>query len=93
MSEIEITTSMEFTPELMAEQFWNMGSDQQAEFFHHLADIVEKDHETNPNSYSLGEMQWLYMADEIKKHSQQAYKMYLSFCAFAYEHFKLKESY
>lgn len=81
---------IKITPELMAKQFWNMGSDEQAEFFHCLADVINENHKTNLSAYSFGEMQWLYMHDDVKKRSKQAYNMYLALSSFAFEHWPRK---
>ena len=76
---------------LMAEVFWGMDSDQQAEFFHELAGIIESDSEGV--TYAFGEMQWLYMTEAIKKRSDKAKNMFLAFSAFAYDFWPQKSSF
>ena len=76
------------TPSLMAKAFWSMDAEQQADFFHELATVVKDDSEGV--KYCHGEMQWLYMTAEIKKRSQQAKEMFLSFSAFAYDYWPQK---
>lgn len=76
----------DLTPELMAEVFWNMHDEQQAEFFHQLAVVIEKYNEDHDNkAYSYGEMQWLNMTEKIRERSSKASNMFLSFSAFAYD--------
>lgn len=87
----ERSVEIEITPAMMAEAFWSAGSDGQAEFFKELHRVVTENHKTNPSAYSLGEMQWLYMRDDINKLGPEAWNMYLSFSAFAYEYFPRKE--
>lgn len=74
------------TPAIMAQAFWNMDDNMQADFFEELAIVIEEDHKNNPSSYSLGEMQWLFMTEKIRKRGEKARAMYLAFCAFAYEY-------
>lgn len=79
---INSTSQVELTPRLMAEAFWGMDSKQQADFFHELHSIVSASTKTN---YSLGEMQWCYMAGDTKERSAEAWNMYLSLSSFAFE--------
>ena len=81
-----ITSSVEITPALMAEAFWNMGSDEQANFFLALYDLVKED-AAKPKSWawSLGEMQWLYLDDELEK-NKPAKAMLMAMAAPAYMH-------
>lgn len=59
-------------PALLAELFWSLGSDEQVEFFAHLAEVVKADHAGgNSSAYSLGELQWLYVGEELLKPEQK----------------------
>ena len=62
---IHATAKVQLTPAMMAEAFWKMGSDQQAEFFDELARVIREDHKTNTSAYSLGELQWFFVGDEL----------------------------
>lgn len=64
-----IAAGVELTPTVLAKAFWQMGSDQQAEFLTELARVIEEYHEANrPRSWawSLGEMQWYALAKELR---------------------------
>ena len=76
---------VELTPSLMAEVFWGMYDEQQADFFHELAVVIRGDQDPRSVTYSHGEMQWLCMTKKIKERSKEAREMFLSFSAFAYE--------
>jgi len=82
--------AVDLTAALMAEAFWNMGSDEQADFFHELAAVIDNEQDPSAVTYSHGEMQWLLMTDEIKARSKQAREMFLSFTAFAYDYWPQK---
>ena len=75
----EVTTTL--TPELLAEAFWGMDSCKQADFFDALAAEVAK----NPGAYSYGEMQWLYLHNELRDRKGEGYKMLLSMSVFSFE--------
>jgi len=81
MTQIESKTIVQITPEIIAKAFWCMDDIQQAEFFEHLYNEVSK---TN-GAYSLGEMQWLAMKNQIVKRGEKASKMFLAFSVFAYD--------
>lgn len=79
------TTQMEITPQLMAEAFWNMDSTQQTEFFSELAKVINKDYEVNKKAYSLGELQWCFMSDEMRKEeNKEARDMLMTMASFLY---------
>jgi hypothetical protein len=61
---MQIVSEVPITPKLLAEAFWNLDSTEQANFFAELHDIL--DGKEWP-AHSLGEMQWMYMSDEIEK--------------------------
>ena len=77
----------QLTPELMAQAFWAMSSGEQAQFFAELNKVVNHDWATKPksNAWSLGEMQWLYLGDELDK-SKPARDMLMAMAAPAYMH-------
>lgn len=60
MTESKVTVTAEFTltPEQVAESFWELGSEQQAQFFFHLWKI---------SGGMLG-MQAIYMRESCEKH-------------------------
>ena len=88
MLEVKSTLHVNPSPRMLAEIFWSMDSIKQAEFFHELHGVVEEDNKTNPSSYSLGEMQWLHMADDTKARSPEARDMFLAFTAFAFDFYQ-----
>lgn len=61
---MQIISEVPLTPKLLAEAFWNLDSTEQAAFFAELHDILDG---REWPAHSLGEMQWLYMSDEIEK--------------------------
>ena len=61
---MQIISEVPLTPKLLAEAFWGLDAGEQALFFAELHDIL--DGQEWP-CHSLGEMQWLYMSDEIEK--------------------------
>ena len=72
-----VTADVQLTPTMLAESFWSMGTDQQAEFFAELARIIETYHEANkPRSWawSLGEMQWHALGKELRDDSGRCNK-------------------
>lgn len=87
LNEIEVTTPVTLTPEMLARSFWAMSSVEQAEFFAELNKVIQHDHATDPKSWawSLGEMQWLYLGDELDK-NQPAREMLMTIAAPMYMH-------
>jgi hypothetical protein len=78
---------VEITPSLMAESFWLMDSEQQIKFFSELARVIKEDYKTNTQAYSLGELQWCYMAEDMKKkENQEAKQMLMTMASFLYWH-------
>lgn len=78
----------DITPQVMAERFWSMGSDEQADFFKYLAAEIKN---RNPKpAYEYGEMQWCYLVDDLKKDAE-AWNMYLALSSFAFEYWPQKE--
>jgi hypothetical protein len=61
---MRIESEISITPKLLAEAFWGMSDREQAQFFEELHDLL--DGKEWP-AHSLGEMQWLYMSNEIEK--------------------------
>jgi len=88
MSNITATASVNLTPEIMAQAFWSMGSDLQVAFFDELAAIIQHDHiNGNKSAYSLGELQWFFVGDELFKHkNKQARDMLMTMAAPLYLH-------
>lgn len=77
-----VTAEVQITPAMMAAAFWGMDSVKQAEFFTELNRIITEDYQTDPKScaWSLGEMQWLYLGDEMEK-NKAARDMLMSIAA------------
>lgn len=82
------TAIVDLTPAMLAEAFWRFGSDEQAEFFAELAKVIKADHESgNKSAYSLGELQWFYVGDELKKPvNKEARDMLMTMAAPQYMH-------
>lgn len=80
------TNKVDVTVGEMAKAFWNMSSEQQAQFFDSLGEVIEQDHKTNPCAYSYGELQWCSLKEEFKKEGMgRANKVHMALSAFAYE--------
>lgn len=60
-----VSAVVTLTPAMMAEAFWDMGSDDQSEFFDELARVIREDGKTNKSAYSMGELQWHYLAERM----------------------------
>jgi hypothetical protein len=77
------TATISLTPEMLAQAFWAMGSDMQVAFFDELAAIIKKDHcDGNTSAYSLGELQWFFVGDELlKPNNKQARDLLMSMSA------------
>jgi hypothetical protein len=88
MSNITATASVNLTPEMMAQAFWSMGSDLQVAFFDELAAIIQNDHVSgNKSAYSLGELQWFFVGDELLNHkNKKARDMLMTMAAPLYLH-------
>lgn len=82
LNEIATTGTLTITPEMLAQSFWAMNSIEQAEFFAELNKIIRHTHATDPKSqaWSLGEMQWFYLRDELDK-NQPAREMLMTLAA------------
>jgi len=63
---IEVTHEVQITPNVLAKAFWDMPSDKQVEFFEELKKVIQEDHLTNSSAYGSGELQWYYLAGEMK---------------------------
>jgi hypothetical protein len=71
----------------MAQAFWAMGSTEQIKFFSELANVIKEDHKTNKSAYSLGQLQWCYMAEDMKKkENKEAKEMLMTMASFLYWH-------
>ena len=72
MTPITVTTEFFVSPKDMAEAFWNMPSDQQAEFFSELAKTIAADHANgNTSAYGMGDYQWFWLGDELNRPENQ----------------------
>ena len=88
MSAAKATEYVDLTPEMMAQAFWDMGSDLQIAFFDELAAIIQRDHrDGNSSAYSLGELQWFFVGDDLlKPENKQARDMLMTMAAPLYLH-------
>ena len=72
---MEISASVQITPKMLAEAFWGLDSERQAEFFSELKNAINNDYENgNSCAYSNGELQWVRLADDLEK-NQNAKEM------------------
>lgn len=68
MQVIESTVETPITPEMIAKAFWYMGSVEQAEFFECLRkEVAASQSRDKTHLYMMGELQWYYVADELRK--------------------------
>jgi len=76
------------TPEMLAESFWRMGSDEQIQFFDALAKVIKDDHKSgNASAYALGELQWHFVEHDLRKpENRQARDMLMTIAAPLYLH-------
>lgn len=87
MSAVTVTSNVELTPAMMAEAFWAMGSDQQADFFDELARVIREDQKTNKNAYGLGELQWFFTGSVLREEKfKDARDMLMTMAAPLYLH-------
>lgn len=81
------TAHVEITPAMMAEAFWSMGSHSQAEFLDELARVIREDHKTNSSAYHYGELQWAFLADDLRQEKNaHAREMLMTMAAPLYWH-------
>jgi hypothetical protein len=74
---------VQLTPELMANAFWQMDTEQQADFFHALAKQIQTQ---SPEAYGFGEMQWCALQTELRKPGRElANQMHMALSAFAFD--------
>lgn len=89
MSEINVALEQQvvgLTPEIIAKAFWAMDSQQQAQFFDKLGEVIEKDSEDNRWLYGMGEAQWCALKDSLRQPGmERANKMHMALSAFAYD--------
>lgn len=57
---MEFTAEVELTPKILAAAFWNMGSEEQAEFFEELGKEIAG------GTYH-SQRQWFYLEEELRK--------------------------
>lgn len=80
------TAEITITPAMMAKAFWAMNSTEQVEFFRELASVIQADYDQgNRTAYSLGELQWFYLGDDMHK-SKPARDMLMTMAAPLYLH-------
>ena len=84
----EATATVQLTPDMLAQAFWGLGSDGQAEFFAQLAKVIKADQKSgNTSAYALGELQWFYVGDELDKpENKEARDMLMTMAAPHYMH-------
>ena len=82
------TATVQLTPAMLAEAFWKLYSDEQAEFFTELAKLIEGEHAAgNTHVYALGEMQWHYVGSELERpENKKAREMLMTMAAPLYMH-------
>lgn len=82
------TAEVTLTPAILADAFWAMDSTLQAEFFAELANTIKADFESgNGSAYSLGELQWFFVGDELfKPENKRARHMLMTMAAPLYLH-------
>jgi len=80
------TQIVEISVTELARAFWNMDTEEQAEFLDQLGAIIEEDGKHNRSAYSYGEMQWCHLRDELRKPGRErANIMHMALSAFAYD--------
>lgn len=63
-----VAAQVQLTPEMLAQAFWAMSSDEQVAFFDDLAAIIRRDHKDgNTSAYAMGELQWNCVGHELQK--------------------------
>lgn len=72
------------TPEQMAQMFWAMNDEEQAEFFAGLAAIVKPAYQADPSIGPYGDVQWYHLKKACHAHSKEAENMYMAMASFAY---------
>lgn len=84
----KVTAEVSLTPTMLADAFWMLSSDEQAQFFTELAKVIQSDHESgNSSAYSLGELQWFFLGDELLKNKNKlARDMLMTMAAPLYLH-------
>ena len=77
------STEVTLTPKMLAEAFWEMGSDEQVEFFLELSRVIKEDQDNGNNgAYSQGELQWCYIGSELSKpQNKEARSMLMTMAA------------
>lgn len=94
MIEYTEKVTVDITPERLARIFYEMDSEQQADFFAALHGEVSSRYESGetPMMYSLGEMQWLYMRNAIRKRGKEASDVYMAISAYAFDYWPTKDA-
>lgn len=85
---MKATAEVSLTPEMVAEWFWKQSTVEQADFFQALAECIRGDVTPGSVTYSLGELQWCYLKDELRQPGRElANEMHMALSAFAFEYF------
>ena len=82
---VKSESEVDITPKLMAEAFWAMSDEDQADFFEHLAKEIKSDKCPGSVTYGLGERQWVSMHETLKKRGGIGLQMYYALSVFAFE--------
>ena len=67
---IDVTTDIDIGPKEVAEAFWSMDNNQQAEFFHYLYEAIQRDNEQEKTWFpgdSFASIQWYQLRDGMKR--------------------------
>lgn len=83
---MDVQASIELTPEIVAAWFWSRSTVEQADFLEALARRIQSDADPKCVKYSLGELQWCYLKDELRQPGRElANQMHMAFSAFAFD--------
>lgn len=86
-------TAVELTPAVLARAFWAMDAVQQADFLEELAKVISSEVSPHAVTYSLGELQWCYLKDELRQPGRElANQMHMALSAFAFEFWPQKNN-
>jgi hypothetical protein len=84
---MKATAEVSLTPEMVAEWFWKQSTVEQADFFEALAKQIRGDVTPGSSTYSLGELQWCYLKEELRRPGRElANEMHMALSAFAFEY-------
>ena len=90
---MKATAEVSLTPEMVAEWFWKQSTVEQADFFQALAECIRRDVSLGASTYSLGELQWCYLKDELRQPGREvANEMHMALSAFAFEYWPQRQN-